>query len=148
MDLFKKIIDDQSSYLKPESSLLLADNNEQYLTEIERRQLELDKQLYELANSHRNNSKQDNLITSGYRMPDNYDESDERAKKKSLLNQRYQEEQVTMTEQEQWEQHQEKKTLAKFGTSKDPEQKQYDLLLDNQVDFVKTNILEGIIQKA
>ena len=49
----------------------------------------------------------------------------------------------------------ENQALAKIGTKKtrsgqpmiSKEQKQYDLLLENQVDFVKSDIMDGLIEK-
>lgn len=42
----------------------------------------------------------------------------------------------------------EQQATAKFGVSKRrKEDKQYELLLENQVDFIKSDLLEGMIEK-
>ena len=78
-------------------------------------------------------------------MPASYDEYQDsksaltqKEKRLQLLNQRYDDEKVTLTEQEMWERDQQKKTAVKFGAKDKEGQKQYELLLDNQVDFVQT----------
>lgn len=71
-------------------------------------------------------------------MPASYDEYQDsksaltqKEKRLQLLNQRYNDEKVTLTEQEMWERDQQKKTAVKFGAQNKEGQKQYDLLLDN-----------------
>ena len=78
-------------------------------------------------------------------MPASYDEYQDsksaltqKEKRLQLLNQRYDDGKVTLTEQEMWERDQQKKTVVKFGAKDKEGQKQYELLLDNQVDFVQT----------
>jgi len=46
------------------------------LTEIEKRQLELDQKLYELANKHRKTYSKEALDHKSYRMPDAYDDEE------------------------------------------------------------------------
>lgn len=63
-------------------------------------------------------------------MPVSYDEYQDsksqmtiQEKKMQVLNQRYEDEKVTLTEQEIWERDQQKKTLAKYGAQDKQEQK-------------------------
>ena len=53
------------------------------------------------------------------------------------------------TDWDAWDQDQRKKTEAQFGAKNKKEskqQKQYDLLMQNQVDFVQSSILDGVIE--
>lgn len=65
----------------------------------------------------------------------------------AALTKRYDEEETknTVTEQEQWELDQQRKARAHFGAvKKTKEDKQYELLLENQVEFIQSSILAGI----
>jgi hypothetical protein len=46
-----------------------------------------------------------------------------------------------------WERDQEKKTKVCYGAQDRPEDK-YELLLDNQVEYVQAKVLEGIIKQV
>ena len=54
-----------------------------------------------------------------------------------------------MTEEERFWQEKEKQAKVTYGAKgkKTKEEKQYDLLLDNQVDFVKSDLLSGLMEK-
>lgn len=54
-----------------------------------------------------------------------------------------------MTEEERFWQEKEKQAKTTYGTKikKTKEEKQYDLLIDNQVDFVKSDLLTGLMEK-
>ena len=99
-----------------------------------------------------------------YHFPDQEDdEADKTMSRKdrmlSKLNQRYVEERSRggapeLTEEEKFWQEKEKQAKSSFGTKQSKsgklvskEQKQYDLLLENQVDFVKSDLMEGLIEK-
>lgn len=50
------------------------------------------------------------------------------------------------TEEEKFWQEKQRQATVSYGAKKvDPEQKRYELLLENQVDFVKSSLLEGLI---
>ena len=121
--------------------------------------------LYQLANKHRSTYADKSLAAQSYKMPTAYsgsesegseNEDDEkkhkqshRERKMALLNKRYEEDGPKRTDQEQWELDQERKTAAQFGSTrgkrdKPAGDKQYDLILGEQVDFVRTQVLEGI----
>lgn len=150
MALQKKILDDQkkifSTDLNKDSvvDMLIKSfkggKDTTQMSEIEKRQYELDTRLYELANKHRSTFK--DLEYKGYKMPDPNDEDEEtvKDKKAKLLSKRYEEDKTTLTEQEQWEIDQQKKVNLKKQKKDD-----YQLILDNQVDFVQTQILDGIL---
>lgn len=88
-------------------------------------------------------------------MPDAYEEDNllgksSKDQRLQLLSQRYQEEKGQLNEQDQWERDQQRKTAMGWTQNKRPKndpatQKKYDLLLDNQVDFVQSSILDGLI---
>lgn len=50
-----------------------------------------------------------------------------------------------MTEEEKFWQMKEQQAAVSFGTKKSKEDKKYDLLFDNQVDFVKCDMMKGTL---
>ena len=123
LDLFKRrLMDEQRIF------------GDQPLTEIEKRINDLNKRLFELAEKRRQKEQRG----AGYHMPDAY--SDEEGhllkdKKMAQLTKRYEEDkQPPVTEQEQWENDQQMKAVGRNKKTK--EEKNYELLLDNQVDFI------------
>ena len=56
-----------------------------------------------------------------------------------------------MTEEEKFWQEKEKQASVSFGNKETKrakrEEKEYELLLDNQVDFVKADLLQGLMEK-
>ena len=55
-----------------------------------------------------------------------------------------------MTEEEIFQQKKEQQASFTVGTAnkkEDKNQKNYELLLDNQVDFVKSDLLEGVLKQ-
>ena len=157
MDLYKKILDAEEQMFANNTEQSLVDKLMQDITgssssvmnlsQIEKRQHELDRKLYELANKHRKAYEQAVQDGSVYKMPDAYSDDEDATKKDKrfeLLNQRYKEEKVDLTEQEQWERDQQRKT-GLTSMKRKTEKKQYDLLIDNKVDFIQSSILDGII---
>lgn len=121
LDLFKRRLDDEARIF-----------GDQALTENERRLNELNNCLYELAQKRRQKVND----AAAYRMPDAYEDDDgmlRKDKKMALLTKRYEEEKVDLTEQELWENFQQKKAIATFGTKsgKSKETKNYELLIEN-----------------
>ena len=113
----------------------------------------MDQKLYELATKHRRNFSESNLKSDGYKMPEAYDDENcqgisNQEKKMQVVNKRYEEEKTNLTEQEMWERDQQKKTIGQVGardkTSR-KHQKNYELLMENQVDFVQSSLLEGVL---
>ena len=130
MNLYKKILDDQKKVFQADSaqdrlfdevmqSLSGGKKAKEFtsLSEIEKRQQELDEMLYELANRHRKNVGDKSLTAQSYKMPTAYsgsdsesptdDEQHEKDRKQSVrdkrfkaLNKRYEEEPTKRTEQE------------------------------------------------
>jgi|LauGreDrversion4_2_1035121.scaffolds.fasta_scaffold66349_1 hypothetical protein len=80
-------------------------------------------------------------------MPDAYEDDEgnqQKDKRMAAALKRYEEEKKQLTEQEQWEEDQQRKARAAFGVKVSKEQKNYELLIDNQVDFIQSSILAGI----
>lgn len=78
-------------------------------------------------------------------MPDAYEDDEGfllKDKRMGAALKRYEEEKKQVTEQEQWELDQQKK--ASFSVKKTVEQKKYELLIENQVDFIQSSIIAGI----
>lgn len=143
LDLFKRNLDEQDRIFKGVE-----------LTESELKMSELDKRIYELAKKRREKEQK----VEYYMMPDDYRDEDGRVqvdKKRQVLYKRYEEAKTELTEQEQWEKTQDDKTGMHFGATKksgaqankDTEQQQYDLLIENQVDFIQCEFLQGEMNK-
>lgn len=121
------------------------------LTEAEKQQYELDKKVYELAKKQSALASLDDLQT-GYKMPDQIETEDGRLdlkKKEKILNQRYVDVSKNMpNEHELWEQSQIQRAQAHYRTANEQEEaqakKQYDLIIENQIEFVRTDLLAEI----
>eukprot|EP00871_Galdieria_phlegrea_P005377 jgi/Galph1/5840/GphlegSOOS_G4521.1 len=117
---------------------------EEELTEKEKRDLELKKQLYEIASQRVKELDQEE---SHYKMPDPYvDEQEQKSdmkKKLEALTQRFQEvpKKQFRTDQEEWEEHQIKLALSQRHTSKG--EKEYSLVIDDAIDFTSDDVLSG-----
>ena len=119
----------------------------QRLSEIERKRIEMKRQILEMAQKRR--KKEDELYSKedGYRLPDDIDDS-EIAKADhdmSLLKSRYIEEKIEKTEQELWEESQTNKALIKTKGKSDTSDKAYDLVFDEQehIDFVSQEVTKA-----
>ena len=146
LDLFKRNLDEQDRIFKGVE-----------LTDIEKKMNDVDKKIYELAQKR----KQKEMNVQLYHMPETYEDESGHAisdKRKAALYKRYEEEKTELTEQEIWEQTQNDKTSMNFGAQKksgfngkgigkSKEEQNYDLLIDNQVDFVQAELLKGEMTK-
>lgn len=120
------------------------------LTAEERKRREINNKILTMAKDrHRFSYKDD-----GYHMPDTYE--DERGlvdknKREAALTARYEVEEEVKAEQEIWEEEQSKVAKVGFG-AKDrktrDEDSQYQLLLDDQIDFISQEILKGTRKKS
>ena len=115
------------------------------LTEMEKKRLQLRKEVLKLAKGDR--TKKDET-DDFYRLPDEYEEQEGRTKAekdKALLKSRYVEEKVEKTEQQLWEEEQTKKASLSYGKKgkKSKEDKEYDLIFEEQIDFVMTDKKSG-----
>ena len=121
------------------------------LTEEERRVNMLNEEIYKLAMEQK--TKTTNV--DSYVMPDSYEDDEgklNKDKKYGALYKRYEEAKVELTEQQLWEKAQIDKATVHFGAAKKPDDKsaknkEYDFVFENQIDFIKTDILEQLEQQ-
>jgi pre-mRNA-splicing factor ATP-dependent RNA helicase DHX16 len=120
------------------------------LTDMEKRMTELDEKLLELAKKKKNRDTKVQL----YHMPDAYEDEKGRLnidKKKAVLAKRYEDEKTEMTEQELWDQTQNMRNQFGVGAQIKKDDKKevnsYDLLIENQVNFIQSEMLEGEMNK-
>jgi len=121
------------------------------LTDMEKEMAGLDQKLLQLAKKR----KQRESKVQMYQMPDAYEDEEGRIrtdKKKAVLLKRYEDVKTEMTEQEIWEETQNMRTQSELGSlnkknDKSKEKNSYDLLIENQVDFVQSEMLEGEMKK-
>lgn len=130
LELFKRMLDAEKQYFTGEN-----------LTEEEVRIGNINQRLYELANKMK---KQPGKSEEQYHMPDAYVDEEEKKRTKdkaAILKGRYEEtETVVQTEQEVWEKTQDDRATKKTERKQD---KAYQLILDNPVDFIKQDLMKG-----
>ena len=118
------------------------------LTEEERKRMDINKNIISMArDKHRFSYKDD-----GYQMPDAYEDAEtgriNKKKREGALTARYETEEVLKSEQEQWEEDQVAKSLLKFGAKdKTSSQNEFDLVFDDQIDFISTEIMKNTSKK-
>lgn len=118
------------------------------LTEEEAKRRDVQERILKMAkDKHRFSYKDD-----GYHIPDGYEDADGRVdkeKKEAALNARYEDEAEVKTEQELWEEEQAKMSQVRFGASdRQAPGDEYDLILDDQIDFISHEILKGTRKKS
>lgn len=119
------------------------------LTAAEQIELQRKKKLLETAEAHKRQIEKMNV--EGYKMPESYDETTQegREKRKAAMYERYHEEEdkdeaTPWKEQEKWEAEQVNKTKMQLGTKeRRSNKKDYDLVMDDQIDFIKHEYLSG-----
>jgi pre-mRNA-splicing factor ATP-dependent RNA helicase DHX16 len=120
------------------------------LTEQEKRDIAYRKKIYALATSQVRDI--DAVMEDRYRMPDAYDEGDGsgRDKRFQVALDRYKDTKDAddtnpFREQEVWEKHQIGMATAKFGAQdKAPEGKQYEYVFEDQIKFIKDEVMGGV----
>ena len=144
MELYKRNLDEEKRVFRDEE-----------LTPAERRIAELRETLYGLAQKFHQKKETEKL----YHFPDHEENEGQLSRQDRLfnkLNQKYREDKPRggapePTEEERFQMEKELQAKSTFGV-KDKrarrEEKQYELLLDNQVDFVKSDLLTGLIDKT
>lgn len=135
------------------------------LTKAERKRIELSRQILAMARQRKadgdfDNDEGDDIANSNrdgfYRLPDDYEQDQKtRAEQNSkLLSSRYIEEKVEKSEQELWEESQKSRVNFGFGGKKKrkrqqgqdeehPEDKKYDYVFEDQIDFVMQDTTKG-----
>ena len=144
LDLYKRNIDEERRVF-----------GDAEMTSEEKRIAELKETLFGLANKFRQKKETEKL----YHFPDQEEESEANMTREQRLfkkmNQKYREDrpkagQPEITEEERFQLDKEKQANALFSTKNrktKKEEKEYELLLDNQVDFVKSDLLGGLMNK-
>lgn len=118
------------------------------LTEEEIRINKLNEEIYELALKQGGKTKD----VQQYRMPDAFEDEQgriDKEKKNQVLFSRYEDEKPEMNETQLWEKGQiDRATAMHFGTQEQKKvQEDYDLLVDNQIDFIKVDIIDELKHK-
>ena len=133
LDLFRRRLEDEQKLF-----------NGIALSEDEIKLNQINQKIYELANQKISES---NLNEARYNMPDDFDNEKGtiiKDKKIKGLYDRYKEKEKEENEEEEWEKSQKKRTRTKYGAqNKKNENDKYNLLIENQVQFVKSELLEG-----
>jgi pre-mRNA-splicing factor ATP-dependent RNA helicase DHX16 len=133
--------------------------DEKELSKEERHQLRKRKRVLELTDAR---SKLQQETVGAYHMPSSgLTETGklDRQSKMDLLTKRYVEETKGKTEQQVWEEEQQSKAVAKYGAAKrsgagsgaggapgEEEQKEYDFVYEDAIDFVKQDIIAALEQ--
>lgn len=117
------------------------------LTSEEKKELEFKKKIFDLA------QQRINLVdrVARYEMPESYETPDgkiDQNKRIQALAARYEPEEVQINEQDVWETHQLGMSKMEFGSkdSKKP-QESYEMEFEDQLDFIKEEIMEGSVEK-
>ena len=116
---------------------------DQKLTEAEKKRLALGKQILDMVKSR--DGEQEDQNDGFYRLPDEYNEKGTKQEQdRALLTSRYIEPKNEKTEQELWEESQTRKASG-IGMQKRPkrDEKQYDLVFEDQIDFVMQDTKKG-----
>jgi pre-mRNA-splicing factor ATP-dependent RNA helicase DHX16 len=117
---------------------------DQKLTAAERKRIELGKKILKMVETNEN---QEDKNDGFYRLPDEYNEGDTKGSQdQALLTSRYVEPVKEKSEQELWEESQTQKATSvlprkKKGAQK--EEKEYELVFDDQIDFVMQETAKG-----
>jgi pre-mRNA-splicing factor ATP-dependent RNA helicase DHX16 len=114
----------------------------QNLSAAERKRIELGKQIIKMVEKNENTEDQDDGF---YRLPDEYDEKASKVNQdQALLKSRYVESKHEKSEQELWEESQTRKAeILHKKKRKGESEKEYDLVFDDQIDFVMQETTKG-----
>ncbi|XP_074286404.1 pre-mRNA-splicing factor ATP-dependent RNA helicase DEAH1-like [Silene latifolia] len=118
--------------------------DDQVVTESERRDLKRKVELYGIVNGFVSERSAGEISTE-YAIPEAYDDAGRVNQKKrfSVVSQRYRDTE-SVSEQEEWEHQQLRKSTLSFG-SKDKREcgNTYQLVFEDQVEFIKASMIEG-----
>jgi pre-mRNA-splicing factor ATP-dependent RNA helicase DHX16 len=115
------------------------------LTEAEKKRVALGKQILRMVED-RDGVNQDKADDGFYRLPDEIDVNDTKAKQnEALLSSRYIEPKHEKSEQQLWEESQTQKAVALGSRKKAPKEDgtKYDLVFEDQIDFVMKETSKG-----
>lgn len=115
---------------------------DQKLSESERKRIELGRKIIKMVQKNENEEVEE-LQDGFYRLPDEYDENQTKDNQnQALLSSRYRESKEEKTEQQLWEESQTQKAAGR-KTKKKQDEKEYDLVFDDQIDFVMQETTKG-----
>jgi len=117
---------------------------DQKLTEAEKKKIALGKQILDMVQSRGDEEEDKN--DGFYRLPDEYNEKGTKEEQdRALLTSRYVEPKHEKTEQELWEESQTRKasSLGMHKKSKMKDEKKYDLVFEDSIDFVMQDTKKG-----
>ncbi|KAL3916156.1 MAG: hypothetical protein SGILL_005310 [Bacillariaceae sp.] len=114
----------------------------QNLSTAERKRIELGKQIIKMVEKNENKEDEDDGF---YRLPDEYDDKATKGNQdQALLKSRYVESKHEKSEQELWEESQTRKAeIVHKKKKKGEDEKEYDLVFDDQIDFVMQETAKG-----
>lgn len=129
--LLKKSLEDEEELFR-----------DQKLSASERKRIELGKQIIKMVEKNENQEDQEDGF---YRLPGEYDDKDTKGNQdQALLSSRYVEPKHEKSEQELWEESQTRKAdITHKKKKKGAEEKEYDLVFDDQIDFVMQETTKG-----
>ena len=114
----------------------------QKLSTTERKRIELGRKIIKMV--EKNENEDENQDDGFYRLPDEYDEKDTKdAQDQARLSSRYVEDKREKSEQELWEESQTRKADITHKKKKPSNEKQYDLVFEDQIDFVMQETTKG-----
>lgn len=114
----------------------------QKLTKAEKKRIELSKKILTMVKGRDEDKEQSN--DGLYRLPDEYNENSTKAEQdKALLKNRYHDSKGEKTEQQLWEESQTQKAVGGKTKKKDPNEKEYDLVFEDQIAFVMQDTNKG-----
>lgn len=135
LDLWKRRLEDEKRLFK---GVILTDE--------ELRINEINQRIYELASKKMEKEEKDERFTiqTGYEDEKGKIDFD---KKYKVLYDKYKERKKEENEEEVWEKYQKMRSLPKYGAQNvaKPSEK-YDFILDDQIDFVQKEVLEGFLE--
>jgi pre-mRNA-splicing factor ATP-dependent RNA helicase DHX16 len=132
LDLFGRRIEDEQKIFRGVA-----------LSEEEIKLNQINQKIYEIAKQKINDTHLSNVR---YNMPDDYKNEDgmiQNDKKMKVLYDRYKDKVKEENDEDLWEKQQKKKTFTHYGAlNKNNDNKQYDLIIENQLNFVKSELLQ------
>ena len=114
------------------------------LSERERKEYQINKKIYELAKSQ--SQKREEVMS--YKMPDSYEEEGKKDSRFKVLYDRYQDPTHEPSDVAMWEQSQTNRATARYGALDAKTQKNVQMILDNSIDFVKTELVKGLASSS
>lgn len=115
---------------------------DQKLSAAERKRIDLGRKILKMVEKNENKEDQEDGF---YRLPDEYNEKETKGNQdQALLSSRYVEQKQEKSEQELWEESQTRKAeISRKKKGRATEEKEYDLVFDDQINFVMQETTKG-----